>query len=77
MTAARETKTKPYCAWYDDGDGVRYHVPQCWGTVHDPDGPCYCRTRPREREEGEELPDIYDLLESIDRRLQKLEKDKA
>lgn len=34
------------CRWIADASvpGGRYHVPGCWGTVHDPDGVCHCPT---------------------------------
>lgn len=32
------------CRWVVQG-GIRFHVPGCWGTVHDPDGHCHCPTR--------------------------------
>lgn len=32
------------CRWVADASvpGGRYHVPECWGTVHDPHGICHC-----------------------------------
>lgn len=40
------------CRWHTDKQtGERFHVPECWGTVHDPDGMCHCPDRPLEEDE--------------------------
>lgn len=44
------------CRWVIEG-GVRFHVPDCWGTLHDPDGPCCC---PDRRETLDERLDVMD-----------------
>ena len=55
------------CRWVVEG-GVRFHVPGCWGTVHDPDGPCHCHTS------RQTLDERMDNIESqLKRLIEKLE----
>lgn len=56
------------CRWMTQG-GVRFHVPGCWGTVHDPYGICNC---PRTEKTTE---DRIDALEAaVERLISRLEK---
>lgn len=50
------------CRWVVEG-GIRFHVPDCWGTVHDPDGPCHC---PRSKET------LEDRIEALEARLARI-----
>jgi hypothetical protein len=52
-----------WCRWLvDDKTGERYHVPGCWGGLHDPEG-CYCNYNPEDVEEIEKLKMRIDELE--------------
>lgn len=60
------------CRWHTDKkSGLRYHVPECWGTVHDPDGPCHCPDRVPDAE------DLDDFNRQVDKRIKGLERDIA
>jgi hypothetical protein len=52
------------CRWVVQG-GVRFHIPDCWGTVHDPDGPCHCTDK------KENLDERIEALEATVERLMK------
>lgn len=57
------------CRWhYDKKLNLRYHVPECWGTVHDPDGHCHCDDRVRDDEE------TSDRVGELEERVRELEK---
>lgn len=60
------------CRWLTDPDtGAKYHVPGCWGGVHDPRG-CYCR-RSKDSEEAYELGEQDDEIERLEDRVKALE----
>lgn len=52
------------CRWVVQ-DGIRFHIPDCWGTVHDTDGPCHCANK------KENLDERIDALEATVERLLK------
>lgn len=48
------------CRWHTDKKtGQRYHVPGCWGGLHNSDG-CYCY--PEKNEDSEKHDDEIDSL---------------
>lgn len=50
------------CRWVIDKSvpGGKYHIPECWGTVHDPEGFCIC--------EDKDTQDFDDFMETISTR---------
>jgi hypothetical protein len=61
------------CRWHiDEKTGEKYHVPGCWGGVHDPGG-CYCRRSGSGREAYEAQEDD-DEIEKLVQRVAELEK---
>ncbi len=62
------------CRWFTDREtGERWHVPECWGTLHNPDGECHC---PDRKPDADEMPDDEGLetrMRALEDRIAKLE----
>ena len=53
------------CRWIDDPEIGWWHMPECWGTVHDPDGECICPDDPGDQSVEARLTRIERRLELI------------
>jgi hypothetical protein len=66
----------PRCRWLvDKKTGLKYHVPECWGGVHNPLG-CYC-DRSESGWEAYEREDVDDEFDKLRDRVEELEKQVA